>query len=108
MHKRYFTEVLVGISNSTHSLLHNKEVVALGEDEDIGYGHGGTVLKFELYVVDTAHVEGGSWLPCSSLGAEVEHVHVSRRSVGPLHHGLCLTEEQSGKIGGPAAVAVQS
>jgi len=87
---------LVGVTYTTHAVLHDEEVVRFGEDDDVRDGHGSTVLKLKLYVVDTAHVKGAGWLPCATAGGEVEHVHVTVGSVGPLHDGHGLTEEQTG------------
>lgn len=84
---------LVGVTETSHTFLDNKEVVRLSEDEHVGGGDRGAVHKLELYVVDTGHVKGRGWLPCSSAGGEGEHVHEPGRGVGPLADGLDLTEE---------------
>ena len=54
---------LVGVSQPSHTLLHDKEVVRFSEDEHVGGGDRGAVDKGELNVVDARHVKGRSWLP---------------------------------------------
>jgi len=99
---------LVGISQPPHSLLDHKEVVGFSEDEHVRGGDVGVVLKLELYVVDSGHVKGGCWLPCSSAGGEGEDVHESTGRVRPLADGLYFTEEESGKVVGPPGVTVEA
>ena len=89
---------LVRVFNTCHSVLNHKEVVGLGEDEYIGRGDVGVVLKLKQHVVDTGHVERSGRLPYTTLGGEGEHVHVSGRNIGPLHDGLSLSEEHTGHV----------
>lgn len=98
---------LVGVSDTTHTLSANEDIVVLGEDDDIGSGDGCAVLDFKEDVVDTAHVEGRGWLPDASLCGEGEDVHESGRGVGPLHDRLYFTEEKTRGVVQKAAVAVK-
>ena len=107
MQKRVF-HPLIRIFNSCHPVFDNQQVVCLGEDEYIGCGDVGVVLKLEQDVVDSRHIQGRGRLPYTSLCGEGEYVHVSGRDIGPLHDGLGLSEEHTGHVVRESTVTIQT
>ena len=101
------TRRLVRVFNPCHAVFDHQQVVCLGEDEYVGGGDVGSVLKVKLYVVDTGHVERGGRLPYTALCGEGEYVHVTAGGVRPLKNGLYLSEEQTRHVVGPSRVSVK-